>query len=655
MAPEAAAKGVTVEIRVADELPPLLVGDELRFNQVVLNLLGNAVKFTAQGTVTVTARLIARAEESASFEIAVRDSGIGMTAEQQAALFNSFTQADSSTTRRFGGTGLGLAICKQIVELMGGQIRVESAPGAGSTFAFALTMPLEDHAAAAMPALPPALAGLRILAADDNPASRQIIEEMFRGWSLPVDLVASGAEAIGALQAAAAAGRPYDLMLIDWKMPGMDGMDTLRAMHADTHLPRLPVTVMVTAYGNDTFMAEAGRRGIDAFLRKPIEPRALLDTLAALFPAEPPRVAEDGGPPRVAAPLQGLRVLVVEDNEINREIALELLTDAGLIVDMAENGQIACDRIVRQGGAYAAILMDVQMPVMDGVEATGIIRQHWAAADLPIIAMTAHAYEQERQRCLDAGMNDHIAKPVDPALLVRTLDRWLKPDHRWAVAPVAEVSSPRAEDLPAALPPFGLAAALGRVNGKTALLRRLIVSFGDGYAEAGPTLTRLLAEGDTAQARRFVHTLKGVAGSLELPAVQVCAAEIERRIAAGEMEGLAPRIDALTAALTPAIAAARSLRPTPALEAAPSRPAVPDGAEVEAARALFRSQIQRRSLKARAGYEALAEAMGLPREARDHHPVRQALDRLDYDRALNLLDGWLAPAADAAGRPEVIS
>lgn len=641
---DAAAKGVMIESQIAAAVPRMLMGDELRFNQILLNLLNNAVKFTSAGQILVTADLLTQTENDATIELSVRDSGIGMTAEQQAALFTSFTQADSSTTRRFGGTGLGLAISRQIVELMGGQIRVESEPGAGSTFTFTVTMPIESghETDALIPS--PTLRGLRILAADDNAAARQIIEEIFRNWEMPVDLVASGAEAISAVEAAVKLGKPYDLMLLDWKMPGMDGLDTLQAMRANPLLPRLPVTLMLTAYGTDEFMAEVGKTEVAAFLSKPVDPRALLDTISDLFshadPARAEPVDRSNAPPMVAPPLRGLRVLLVEDNEINQEIATELLRDAGLQVDTAENGRIACDRVAQHGASYAAILMDVQMPEMDGIEATGIIRRQWTPDDLPIIAMTAHAYEEERQRCFAAGMNDHVAKPVDPMVLVHTLDRWLKPDRAMpAAVPTPANAAQRPDtDLPTELPPFGLKAALARVNGKTGLLRKLIINFGERYADIAQDLAGMIASGATVEARRLAHTLKGVAGSLELPGVQAMAADIERLIAVGDLDDISHRIDALGAEIAPAIAAAQRLAPDMSDAPADSDPVVGNETEIAAARILLREQLLRRSLKARSGFDAFAAAMGLTREASDNHPVRQALDCLDYDRALAMLD-----------------
>lgn len=642
VAQEAAAKGVLMDTRIDRAMPSSFIGDELRFNQVVLNLLTNAVKFTETGSVTVSARVTAQDDETASVEVSVQDTGIGMVPEQQAVLFQSFAQADSSTTRRFGGTGLGLAISRQIVELMGGQIRAESSPGHGSTFTFSVTLPLgaDAEATVRMPSL--ALSRLRVLAADDNPAARQIIEEIFQTWGMSVDLVASGAEVIGALEVAISNGKPYDLMILDWKMPGMNGIETIEAMRANPRITRTPVTLMVTAYGSDEFMTEVSKTEIAAFLNKPIEPRVLLNTMAELFPVaqaprSAPRAEPDRGPPMVAASLRGLRVLLVEDNEINREIATELLTAAGLQVDIAENGRIACDLVARTSASYAALLMDVQMPEMDGIEATEIIRRQWPADRLPIIAMTANAYESERQRCLAAGMNDHVSKPVEPPILISTLNRWLKPSR--IVPPVVEQqhvdTEQPASDLPSKLPPFGIEAALRRVNGKTGLLRRLILNFGADYAGVAQDLSKLIASGEIVEARRLAHTLKGVAGSLELTGVQTVAADLERLLAAADLANVAQRVEALATEIAPAIAAARLLKPV--ATTLTQLPVFTNSEQVIAAKLLLHDQLERRSLKARSGFDELALALGLSADARDNHAIRRALDRLDYSRALEAL------------------
>lgn len=639
---DAKAKGVQIHTEMDETLPGTVLGDELRFGQVILNLLSNAIKFTEQGSITISASLASETETGLVLAVAVRDTGIGMSAEQQAKLFTSFTQADSSTTRKFGGTGLGLAISRQIVTLMGGEISVDSREWQGTTFRFTICLGKLGAEPVLQP--DPALKSLRILAVDDNPASREIIVELFAEWAMQVDVVDAATEALARIEAADAAGRPYDLALLDWKMPGMDGLEAVRKLQANRAMRQLPRMVIVTGYGSDTFMEEIDRCGIAAYLTKPLQPRALLETLNELFqghkPApdpgqQTPPEAEDNLP-RVSAPLQGLRVLLVEDNEINREIATELLTDAGLLVDIAENGQEACDQVARVGDGYAAVLMDVQMPVMDGIEATKRIRQRWSPDRLPVIAMTAHAYAEERQKCLDAGMDDHIAKPVDPAVLVQVLNHRLRPPVQEAILPpVAGSAAPKAGALPPQLPPFDLERALKRVNGKAALLRRLIVSFGETQANAGPDLRRLLAEGRQEEARRLSHTLKGLAGSLELPQVQSVAADLERALMAGDLSNPDLRIAELERALAPAIAAARSLQAgadPAATAAAPARPVAP-AAELLALRDKLQGLLAKRSLSARSAFVQLAQAMGLADTAIASHPVHKALERLDYETA----------------------
>ncbi|AOR79133.1 sensor histidine kinase/response regulator [Sphingomonas sp. LH128] len=658
VAGDAEAKRVRVTSEISRALPHRLMGDELRFNQVLLNLVSNAVKFSENGSVTVGLDIVAEVDDQFTVELQVRDTGIGMNAEQQAALFQSFSQADSSTTRRFGGTGLGLAICRQIVEQMGGSIRVESAPGQGSTFVARMQMAREDETAALEPAVPPQIRALRVLAADDNSASRQVLQDIFAGWEIPLDLVASGDEALSAIRGADEAGHAYDLVLLDWKMPGMNGLQTVEAMQAMDHAAPLPRTLIVTAYGADSLLPGGTPAHVAAVLTKPIAPRALLETIieVASQDAGPAGDATPEDAPSVAAQFQGARVLLVEDNEINREIAIELLTQAGLVVDQAENGRIGCDRVQAANGNYAAVLMDVQMPEMDGIAATRLIRETWSADRLPIIAMTAHAHEEERQRCLNAGMNDHISKPVDPAMLMRTLERWLRPVATGmpvaTPAPVVVAAQAPVQDvvLPETLLPFDLRAALLRVNGKASLLRKLIITFGETYANVGQDLRTHIAGGLLADARRLAHSLKGVAGSLELPDIQRSAAEIERMLADGDALQAQSAIVDLETLLAPAVAAARSLTAN-RTAAAPATEGDRDMSAAAAARDELRGLLRRRSLGARASFGRYAAAIGLNDDERAAHPVNRALEKLDYDTAIDLLDAEEAAAetVDQAG------
>ena len=639
---DAEAKDVRLITQIDGQVPSTLLGDELRFNQVLLNLLSNAVKFSSKGTITVSVSARPLDEDRIAMTMSVRDNGIGIPIEHQASLFNSFTQADSSTTRKFGGTGLGLAICRQIMEQMGGNIRVDSTPGEGSTFICEFQMAPEHAVMLSDPKPAPHIRQLRVLAADDNPAARQIIQEIFADWDMPIDLVASGNEVVAACRDAADRAAPYDLVLLDWKMPGLDGMETVRALHEVQQTGPLPVLLIVTAYGTDDVMSEAQRAGISAILSKPIDPRTLLDMIEAAFPTQDnalPTTPQIPAPQPLTDGLRGARLLLVEDNEINREIALELLTDAGLIVECAENGRIACDKMAAPGASYAAILMDVQMPEMDGIEATLVIRKNWSADKLPIIAMTAHAFEEERQRCFAVGMNDHVAKPVDPAQLFATLSRWVRPVMIEPATPHLSIVTNKDTVLPAHLPPFDLDAALVRVNGKAALLRKLIYNFEQTYGGVVKELRVHIETGLLPDARRLAHSLKGVAGSLELRAVQSTAMEIEKHLAAGLPVEAVAALPALDATLQPAIAAVRSLDMPDVTMPPPTKASTIDPSAVEAARGALRTLIHRKSLSARSAFEALADTLGLSGEDRAAHPLRQALQMLDYDSALAELDG----------------
>jgi len=646
---KAAEKGVDIRINIDDNVPATLLGDALRLNQIILNLVSNAVKFTERGGVIVSIRTVEKIDKKLLLEVSVRDTGIGMTPEQQQMLFRSFSQADSSMTRKFGGTGLGLAISKQLVELMGGTIRVDSIAGAGSTFTFTVRVEEGDSLMLAETADVEKLRGLRVLIADDNPASREILHTIFEGWSVQADLVASGTEAIALLENAQARGITYDLMLIDWKMPGMDGIEAVEAMRNSEKLTRLPTIMMVSAYAREEAMESASEAGISAFLVKPIDAALLLAEVTQLVgqTGSQDRAAAPTAPtiPMVAPELRGSRILLVEDNEINSEVASEILSDGGLVVELAENGRIACEMVLESGRSYDAVLMDVQMPEMDGIEATKRIRQVIPSDKLPIIAMTAHAYEQERQNCFRAGMNDHVAKPVDPATLMHALERWLKPrkaDSETTAATSAAAPAPAEPpaDLPAELPPFDLETALVRVNGKTALLRKLIVSFGTNYRGFVPTLRAELDAGALDDARRLAHSLKGVSASLELRKVSEASRQLEDAIAHRELTNVDDLIERLDAVLQPALAAARTLSPNEETPVAAPAASLDAAARDEAAKLVeeLRQQLSKRSMRARKTFEALeARLQGTP-EAQHLTEIRDPISRLDFSNALAGLD-----------------
>ena len=596
-------EGLEVLFRTAPDVPRSLMGDPLRLGQILVNLANNAVKFTQRGEIVVSTELLSLGEQSAELRFSVRDTGIGLTPEQQARLFSSFSQADASTTRKYGGTGLGLAISKRLVEMMHGAIGVESSPGTGSTFSFTAVFGLGGEDARPRHEPPADLRGLRVLVVDDNPSSREILDAMLKSFSFEVTLASSGEEGLDEL-ARSIGGRPYALVVMDWKMPGIDGIEAARRIKADARLPRQPAIVLVTAYGREEIMMKAEAAGLNGFLVKPVSPSVMFDTIMQAFARDVPRTARvadrKGQDPALLEGLAGARVLLVEDNEINQQVATEILAGAGLVVSVAHNGQEAVEAVGK--GDYDAVLMDVQMPVLDGHAATGIIRRDERHRDLPIIAMTAHAMAGDQEKSAAAGMNDHVTKPIDPEKLLATLAKWIPAARRGAGAAGASGSVQReaapqvpapapVEPFPSMLDGFDLAAGLRRLQGNEALYRKLLLSFADRYAPAPRDLRRLLDGGEYLAAHHLVHDIKGLAGNLAALRLQAATAELERLVKPASAENppppepLARALAAFEELLHHAVASAAILRPAaaPAPQEAPTPPPAADPARLRSA------------------------------------------------------------------------
>ncbi len=548
VAQKAADKGLELVLDVAPDVPHGLIGDPLRVAQIVTNLLSNAIKFTAHGQIDVRIRCADRTGEKVQLRVEVTDTGIGMTREQAARLFQAFSQADSSTTRKYGGTGLGLAISRRLVELMGGTVWVESEPGAGSTFAFTAWLGLGGEDVARRRILPAALNGARALVVDDNASAREILSELLRALGLDVGAVASGEEALDHVRQADG-DHPFDIVLLDWKMPGLDGIETARRIRSGGALAHPPRLVMVTAFGREELRAEAEAAGIEAFMVKPVGRSTLVDALVGLFAPEAGEIARAAAGVADELPaLAGARVLLAEDNEINQQIAVELLEGAGVVVDVAGTGREVLERLERAPRGYDAVLMDLQMPGMDGLEATRRLRADARFAELPVIAMTAHAMVEERERCLAAGMVDHIAKPIEPQAMFRTLAHWVKGGR-------AEAATPRSGAAAGELPQIegvDAVAGLRRVGGNRDLYLRLLRRFAEGQAGAARRVRQALLAGDRATAEREAHTVKGVAANLGLAGLSDLAAALEHAVrgAAGEERALAAFEPALGRAVT---------------------------------------------------------------------------------------------------------
>ena len=552
-----ASKGLEFVIDVAADVPPYLVGDSLRLGQVLINLVNNAVKFTDSGEIAVQVSLQERHGDAAVLRFVVRDTGIGISEAQRRHLFQSFQQADSSTTRKYGGTGLGLAICKRLIRLMGGEIDIESTVGQGSTFRFSAQFGVGSQRAPGL-SVHPDLHGLRTLVVDDNEHARQVIVEMLRGMDFESESSASGEQALDAIVRADAANQPYDLVLLDWKMPQLDGLAVARALH-DRPLRKPPLLMLITAYDRDEVLPQAARLGIHEVLVKPVTPSALFNSVLRQFDQADAARARPMSNADLLAPtetLLGARALLVEDNELNQEVATEFLQALGLEVELAENGEIALAKVGRQH--YDIVLMDMQMPVMDGITATQAMRQRPELRDLPIVAMTANAMAGDRERCIAAGMNDHIAKPIDPDDLVHKLEQWIRPDPRRA----------RARDATAAINPPGLttvtpagkpclklqeiegldlAQGLSQALGREALYLSLLKKFVAAEQDAPARIAQALAAAQTGAAERAAHTLKGVAAQIGATPMRELAGQLEQAIHQGADAAM---LDPLQRALT---------------------------------------------------------------------------------------------------------
>ncbi len=540
---KAEEKALELVFDIDPAIPATLSGDPLRIGQVLINLLGNAVKFTEKGEVAVIGRKQSDLGNEILLKFTVKDTGIGLSPEQLGRLFESFQQADISTTRKFGGTGLGLAISKKLVELMGGEIGVESEPGKGSNFWFTVRVG-KTNSRKRLRLPDPDLRGRRILVVDDNEYARTILADLMLSMSFKVEQASGGQAAIEAVSAAAASGVPYDVVFIDWQMPEIDGIETARRVRA-LDLSNTPKLCLVTAYGREEVHSASESAGINEVLIKPVAASTLFDVIARLFGRQqqsPINMATDtGGSPdeeehMLLAAMAGKRILLVEDNEINQEIARDLLEDSGLAVETADNGAIAIDMLRLK--SYDAVLMDVQMPVMDGLTATREIRKMPQFLSMPIIAMTANAMPQDRVRCIEAGMSDYLSKPIDPALLWKTLHQWLVPD---AELPDVATLAQEPQQLLDAVEPFSdwsiegldMVTGLRLMGGKQTLYLDMLRKFALKQADVADRIRNALVAGDPAAAERIVHTLKGLCGSIGANGLQQQAAGLESMLRSG--------------------------------------------------------------------------------------------------------------------------
>ena len=531
-------KGLEVLFDIAADVPRNLNGDSLRLGQILINLGSNSVKFTETGEIVFSCELVNRDDEQVVLKFAVTDTGIGLTDEQMAKLFTSFSQADSSTTRKYGGTGLGLAISKKLVNLMGGKIWAESKYGKGTTFNFTAVFTIGEEKLKEVVLPSKDMRGMKVLVVDDNATSRRILKDLLESFSFNVSLAVSGEEGIDEIERADA-DDPFGLVLMDWKMPGINGIEAAARIKNHAGLTHKPPIILVTAYGREEVLQDAENVGLDGFLLKPVNPSVLFDSVVMAFGKEgiePTEAKKEAiGSAEKLNNIKGAKVLLVEDNEINQQVAREILEETGLSITLASNGQEAVEAVA--SGSFDAVLMDIQMPVMDGYTATKKIRNLSSGIkNVPIIAMTAHAMAGDAERSLAAGMNDHVTKPIDPDQLLSTLQKWISPktdrDRNQEIRVSEEYSEaetePTVDELPESLPGFDLEEGLTRLQRNRKLYKKLLEGFAKNYATAVTDIQAALDSQDWGQAQHLAHDIKGLAGNLAAKQLHTSAGEFEQ-------------------------------------------------------------------------------------------------------------------------------
>ena len=638
-------KGLELLIDANVDIRFQLLGDPHRLGQILTNLAGNAVKFTNSGEVSIHVAIQEETEDSLFLLFSVRDTGIGMNPSQIANLFKAFSQGDTSTTRKYGGTGLGLVISQRLVELMGGSIHVESEPGVGSRFSFTArfnktNIPMNS------PSLPLIhLENLHVLIVDDNASARRIMEDHCKALHWHAVSVESGEKALILLHEAHQAGHPIDLVLLDWKMPGLDGLDVAKQVRAQGTPDKVPKIIMITAYNRDELsMNDDHVRLLDDLLTKPVQRKSLLQHVAAVFGLEKKMGGNALDPQGESSPhFSGVKILLAEDNEINQQVAKELLERVGIEVTIVHNGAEAVASANKEH--YSAILMDVQMPVLDGYAATRQIRKNKTAHELPIIAMTANAMTGDREKCLNAGMNDHVVKPVVPKDLYAALVHWVGCTPKTALPTVV---SPPPENTKEhmAIPPISgidLKVGLKHVGGNVKLLKILLSRFARNKDGIYFEMDALLASQNIHGVLQAAHTLKGVSATLGASVLTQWAAAVEQEAkTTKDINTLTEPVEKLNQELARVVAAIESsLTVEPLHPTRPVQSKISDGPEVLAALIV-------KAVEFLADYDSAVEqvieeldSLVNDKQRREKMvPIRKILEKYDFDSALTLFREW---------------
>ncbi|MDL2272327.1 response regulator [Desulfovibrio sp. OttesenSCG-928-I05] len=677
---KAEEKELEILFRIDGNVPQRLVGDPMRLGQVLINLGSNAVKFTETGEIQISCSVVELAEEAVRLRFVVRDTGIGMTSEQIGRLFTAFTQADGSTTRRFGGTGLGLTITKRLLEMMDGDIHVESSFGHGSTFTFTALLgrvkEAENDFALARNA------DDRILVVDDNESARDVISTLLRELRFKADTAVSAEEAYAMVLEAEGEGQAYSLILMDWRMPGTDGLEATYVIRNSLGLQTPPPVLIVTAFGKGETVFQAEKAGAEAVLYKPVNKSLLYDAVLNVLHGKHGNQLVSGSrrrEHREQYSFPDLRVLLVEDNPVNQQLATEILEDAGAVVTLAENGKEALAALgmgETEGQSaerdmqpwkklpFDVVLMDLQMPEMDGYEAASRIRRNPRYDTMPIIAMTAHAIVEERERCLAVGMNDHIAKPIEVGKFFATLSAWATPDREQYIQRIVqrpsrqtgEASPEQAPSQPLPdLPGLDVPTALRRLGGNRMLYLKLLRQFLENQAGAGVALRDALAAGDKDTAHRIAHTVKGLAASLGADSLNKSAALVEERVRFGESADIDHASTDFNAELVTVLEMLReALTSLDALAPPPvSAPGEFASAESRAALDELLALLREDDAQAQSFFTANARLIEPLMNRAEYLAVGQELDIFDFESALARLEALDLPQeSNEAGEAE---
>ncbi|MCG8568761.1 MAG: response regulator [Spirochaetes bacterium] len=515
-------KGLEFIIKIDYSVPTMLVGDPLRLGQILLNLTNNAIKFTEKGEIKVNCELVETVEDDHVIQFSIIDTGIGLTAEEQSRLFQSFTQADNSITRKYGGTGLGLSICKFLVNKMGGEIGIKSVKNQGSIFYFTIKCKSQSEKEKKTYITPEQLAGLKVLVVDDNQSARDVLQDYLEDFTFKVATAKSGKQAIDlVVQKSKSKKNDFDLIFMDWKMPELNGFETIKEIKKKYAGKKKLKFIMVTAYGRDEVLSQAESLGVDAFLIKPVSQSILYDTILEVFGEEVQDKAKKSTKnqeiKKQLNDIKGAQILLVEDNKINQQVAIELLEHENLMVEIAINGEDAVDILEKNDPAYFdLVLMDLQMPVMDGYQATEMIRKNKKLKKLPIIAMTADAMKGVEEQVLDTGMNDYITKPIEPVELFKVMMKWIDADKidKTKINTTSAGNQLESKTLPEHLPGLDIKGGLRRVAGNQKLYYSLLQDFINDNKYIEDNVTNAINRKDWVNGKLIVHTIKGISGNI---------------------------------------------------------------------------------------------------------------------------------------------